>query len=286
MLSRPIFEYCFWGLLSISAITACETQNSTTGDSSVCVPISGENCVEPITVWVEDNDLLREVSGTGACAFSTPPSADGATRISGVILKRGTCHITATAISGAIEEHDVEIGIIVQSAYCGCANYPKDGAQSVLAFSKRKPTFGPDGQCQCPSDRYCYGGSARCSPNTATALCQLRPTTCDSQVRSVCGCDGTIYSNECLAHQAGTNVALASVCTLPDTQFACGDEICTRGDQLCRMLFTADGTYESYRCENDFACRKTFSETCGCQTAALCTCETIAPGTVMCRNQV
>jgi hypothetical protein len=267
-------------------MTACETQYSTTSDSAVCVPVSGELCAPPISVWVEGDDLLQEVLGTGACTFSTPANAGGATRIGGAILQSGTCHIVATAISGAIDEQDVNIGNLVQSAYCGCANYPKEGALNMLAFSKRKPTFGPDGQCQCPSDRYCYGGNSECSPNAATAQCLLRPTTCDDQVRSVCGCDGKVYANECLAYQAGTSMALASACSLPDTLFACGDVLCTRETQLCRVLFAPERNYESYRCEDGLGCRKAFSETCGCQTGDLCTCETIAPGAVMCRNQV
>jgi hypothetical protein len=274
------------GLFVMVPATGCETQITQPSDGGVCVPLSGELCAAPISIWVEDNDLVREVIGTGACSFQTRPSADGVRQVDGTLHQSGTCHIVVTAMSGAVDVHDVAIGPVVQSAYCGCANYPKTGSLSVLAFSKRAPTFGADGQCQCPSDRYCYNGSARCTPGLATSQCLLRPTTCASEEQSVCGCDGKLYANECLAYQAGTNVALANECTLPDNRFACGDAICTREEQICQVLYSPERMYESYRCNSGLACRKSFSDTCGCPSTVECTCTLESPGAVNCRSKV
>lgn len=55
--------------------------------------------------------------------------------------------------------------------------------------------------CQLP-DGVC-GGSG---------VCAVRPGGCTALFAPVCGCDDNDYSNPCLAHAAGTNVAFSAMC--------------------------------------------------------------------------
>jgi hypothetical protein len=98
----------------------------------------------------------------------------------------------------------------------------------------------------------------------------------------VCGCDGKLYENFCLAHLAGTESTDAKHCTLGPDRFACGREICHAPDQLCRLLYNDTTKNESGECRyND--CRKFPGPGCGCGGIPNCSCATDAQGFTTCR---
>jgi hypothetical protein len=63
--------------------------------------------------------------------------------------------------------------------------------------------------------------------------CQPRPQGCTANVDPVCGCDGSVYSNACLAAAAGTDISDLGGCTAPAGTFACGPRFCMHGTQFC-----------------------------------------------------
>jgi Kazal-type serine protease inhibitor domain len=65
----------------------------------------------------------------------------------------------------------------------------------------------------CPSGQDCiWKASDICGATDAPGRCEVRPRSCSSVYRPVCGCDGISYQNECLARSAGTSVARSTAC--------------------------------------------------------------------------
>src|ERR1041385_8006820 len=59
----------------------------------------------------------------------------------------------------------------------------------------------------CAADEYCaYAAGEGCGEADGSALCEPRPSICDTVFAPVCGCDGNTYGNTCEAARAGTGV--------------------------------------------------------------------------------
>lgn len=76
------------------------------------------------------------------------------------------------------------------------------------------------------------------------------PATCPGTAAyDVCGCDGTIYDDECAAAMAGVDVAEASHCTPPKGQFGCGTFLCNAASQYCQVTKSdIAGEPDAYQC--------------------------------------
>ncbi len=61
----------------------------------------------------------------------------------------------------------------------------------------------------CPAGEFCRTATGNCG---GTGDCLLIPFICTLQFDPVCGCDGTDYTNECLAWAAGTSVDFSGMC--------------------------------------------------------------------------
>lgn len=70
----------------------------------------------------------------------------------------------------------------------------------------------------CSSDEFCDQLGTDCGD---WATCTPRPEGCTADCPGVCGCDGRVYCNACLARQAGTDVVPDAVCPAPaDAHYA------------------------------------------------------------------
>lgn len=74
-------------------------------------------------------------------------------------------------------------------------------------------TCGTRGVPPCGEGLFCnFPSTANCGRADAPGTCAERPTTCDSRVRRVCGCDATTYANACAANLAGVSVETNGAC--------------------------------------------------------------------------
>lgn len=77
---------------------------------------------------------------------------------------------------------------------------------------------GSRGLPPCPSGQFCsFSIDAGCGATDIGGVCALipDPKQCPGELRPVCGCDGRIHRNECLANAAGVSVSAAGPCPDP-----------------------------------------------------------------------
>jgi hypothetical protein len=66
---------------------------------------------------------------------------------------------------------------------------------------------------KCSATEWCdYPPEHACGVADHQGECMARPDVCTEEVRWVCGCDNTSYSNECKARIEGTDVAHVGKC--------------------------------------------------------------------------
>jgi hypothetical protein len=106
-------------------------------------------------------------------------------------------------------------------------------------------TTAADGSCVtggCGAQGYCQFPYAECTDSTFMSIpmpgsCTVRPVTCDQTQAPVCGCDGKVYQNACLANLAGLDVG-ATACAAsvtPDKYIPCGPLYCDPSATYCQI---------------------------------------------------
>lgn len=125
---------------------------------------------------------------------------------------------------------DVEAGAATNSypgddsPVCGCdgQTYQSNAAAHAAGTSVSKQAA-----CEESSGEDCTGDAISCPPTEFCRIpaeeacgtsgeCAVPPEDCSSTDSKVCGCDGTTYRNECVAHQNETSVQSTGTCTSGD----------------------------------------------------------------------
>jgi hypothetical protein len=142
----------------------------------------------------------------------------------------------------------------------GAAVCPDGFTKSELGQSCPKPPG-----CElsgCAATELCTYADHSCSSG---GKCVAKPTACDTVLAPVCGCDGQIYDNQCMALLGG--VDLGTECAAPSQYFACATHFCRLGFEYCEV--SGGGTTESYACKPlPAACGAT--PTCACLSGEPC----------------
>ena len=142
---------------------------------------------------------------------------------------------------------------------CGC-----DGVTYGNACSARS-SIAHQGECRtskvCLSNSQCEEGFF-CSKDTCggEGVCTITPEFCTMLYQPVCGCDGKMYGNPCVAASSGQSISSDSSCMSPkDT---CNSNSDCQSGFFCNLdnVCGGDGTCEAIP---EF-CAEYYSRTCGC----------------------
>lgn len=131
---------------------------------------------------------------------------------------------------------------------------------------------GGDTGITCSGSQYCDFPDNGCGAADGTGVCVDRPTSCpDPIAQAFCGCDGTVYADECEANLAGTDLNRYGTCPQQTgDSFSCGWLQCDKLTQYCQHTVPGvPDAGDSFACVAMPGC-PTEHPTCGCLAGEPC----------------
>ncbi len=106
----------------------------------------------------------------------------------------------------------VSLGFSLLLQGCGAAAGPvSEGEEGGAAVATGESIAGC-GLAGCSAGNYCATSMGACATD---GVCEATPRICPTIVKTVCGCDGATYDNECIAQRAGVSVDHLGSCEQP-----------------------------------------------------------------------
>jgi hypothetical protein len=160
------------------------------------------------------------VASEGACA-----QGEACGGLDGLSCEAGSfCKPTPGDCSENAEGTCMPIPSVCPSIYapvCGCdettydnpcfAHVASVGVAHAGACAADTRACGGSEATTCDSGQYCARPEGVCAED-AEGLCLRSPIFCPPVLDAVCGCDGTTYSNGCIAHAVGVTVDHTGEC--------------------------------------------------------------------------
>jgi hypothetical protein len=145
--------------------------------------------------------------------------------------------------------------------------------------SKGDATADSGGSCRgdatCTPAEYCEYTPGLCGHGKRPGTCRPKPTGCQAALAPVCGCDGKAYENECSAHAAGVDLAVAGHCLQAFPGWVpCGKRFCDARTEYCE-IFLSDVPEPP----TDYFCRPLPASCLPAEDGAARTCDCFPPGT-------
>jgi len=101
----------------------------------------------------------------------------------------------------------------------------------------------------CPSGEWCNFTPDSCGNGDQTGQCEATPAGCEFLYAPVCGCDGQLYENDCVAYTAGVDVNGDGGCTAPSGMFPCGGAFCESSAEYCERITDDTGLPPIHTCK-------------------------------------
>lgn len=231
------------------------------------------------------NAVGISVASQGEC--EAPPSGGSCGGLLGLSCADGElCNFSLEAACGAADQTGTcearpEACTFELNPVCGCDGQTYGNACAANAAGVSAASLG---ECEAPSTGGDCGGllglscadgefcnfpvEAICGAADATGVCEVIPQACTRELNPVCGCDGSTYSNACIARSAGVSVSSLGECA-PSEGVTCGgllgagcaeNEFCSFAPEAIRGAADQTGLCAP----RPEVCTQIFHPVCGC----------------------
>lgn len=138
-----------------------------------------------------------DLSKAGADETTEAKAWDAFGSDTGLIIAATTFNVTGPA--------GTKKGLRASQFYLSVAAEPAaGGGEGALCGSR--------GLVPCADGLFCQFDTMACGADDAPGHCAVQPDACAEDLRPVCGCDGTTYSNDCMRQSAGVGASVVGTC--------------------------------------------------------------------------